>query len=80
MYISIYIYKTPPYLVGLKALEQSTPRDQAILGIKLIDSLKDRLKLHLEGIAAQEKRPINAEDIRFFFDKENLMRKRAKLE
>ena len=74
------LISSSPFLVGLKALEQSAPRDQAILGIKLIDSLKDRLKLHLDSIAAQGNRSITAEDIRTFFDEENLRRKRAKFQ
>ena len=60
-------------------MEQSAPRDQAILGIKLIDNLKDRLKIHLESIV--EKSPghaITANDIRTFFEAEEVERSRKK--
>ena len=83
IYLSLHISLSLSFsisLVGLKALEQSAPRDQAILGIKMIDSLKDPLKAFLESITLQEKRSISAEDIRTFFEEEKLKRKRAKLD
>lgn len=63
----------------MKALEQSAPRDQAILGIKMIDSLKDRLKVHLESIVANDpQHTITAEDIKSFFETEEADRLRKK--
>jgi hypothetical protein len=63
----------------LKALEQSAPRDQAILGIKMIDSLKDRLKSHLESLVEEDpSRTITAHDIRSFFEIEENQRRRKK--
>ena len=73
----------PCFLVGLKALEQSAPRDQAILGIKLLDSLKDRLKSHLEGLVEEDpSHTITAQDIRSFFEIEEAerIRKRSRFE
>lgn len=59
------------FLVGLKALEKNTPRDQAIYGIQVIDGLKERLQSFLEIIATEDdSRPITAEDIESFFSKE----------
>lgn len=59
-----------PPLVGLKALEQFAPRDQAIQGIKMIDALKDRLSVYLNQIAEKEKRPVSEQDIQLFFAQE----------
>ena len=68
------------FLVGLKALEGKAPRDQAIMGIKMIDSLKDRLKAHLESLVeADPSHTITAEDIRSFFETEESERKRQKI-
>ena len=70
------------YIVGLKALQQSTPRDQAILGIKLIDSLKDRFKNYLDSLVSSDPaRTITSEDIRSFFTSEDieLQRKRSRI-
>lgn len=68
-------------LVGLKALQESTPRDQAILGIKMIDSLKNRLKDHLESLVNEDaSHTITAQDIQSFFSDEEQRRKRARLQ
>lgn len=56
-------------VVGLKALEQSAPRQQVIRGIDMLDSLKGRLTAFFETIAA-EGRAITAVDIQHFFRKE----------
>ena len=68
------------FLVGLKALETNTPREQAIMCIKVVDSLKDRLKARFASIA-EEGRAVTAEDIQEFFEqvKEEQQRKRVKL-
>lgn len=71
------------FLVGLKALERSAPRDQAILGIKMLDSLKDRLKIHLEGLVEDDpSHTITAQDIRSFFESEEaeIRQKRSRFE
>lgn len=72
------------FVVGLKALEQSAPRDKAILGIKMLDSLKDRLKGHLECLVEEDpSHTITAQDIRTFFENEEAERrsgKRSRLE
>lgn len=60
-------------------MEQSAPRDQAILGIKMIDSLKDRLKKHLESLVDQDPSyTITAQDIRSFFEAEEAERRRKR--
>lgn len=60
-------------------MEQSAPRDQAILGIKMIDSLKDRLKQHLESLVMNDPHhTITAEDIKSFFEIEESDRLRKK--
>ncbi len=66
--------------MGLKALESNAPREQAIMCLKVVDSLKDRLKARFASIA-EEGRAISAEDIQEFFQKatEEQQRKRMKL-
>ena len=60
-------------------MEQSAPRDKAILGIKLLDNLKDRLKVHLESLVAEDpSHTITAHDIRSFFESEEAERQRKR--
>ena len=60
-------------------MEQSAPRDQAILGIKMLDNLKDRLKWHLESLVEEDpSHTITAQDIRSFFEGEEMERRRKK--